>query len=537
MSPHLPALHLEEAPQATDKRTQRRIMIAMITALVAVIGAMSGLNVAQQEMAISLGASQGELLWIINAYTLALAALLLPVGAIGDRFGRKPVLLGGLAVFAVSTVGAVLATSVPMMIAARALAGVGAAMIMPVTLSIITASFPAEDRGKAVGIWAAFAGGGSMISMFVSAFTTDVLTWRWVFALPLLLAAVSAVTTTKFAPNSREHSRHRFDTGGSVLSAIAIGGLVLGVHEGPEVGWTAPLTVFALVAGVVAIGGFIVWERRQVAPLLDISTFRDRSLTAGTVTLLIVFTVMFGVFLVLFPFFQAVLGWSSLRSAAGMLPMTLMMMPISTVAPRLSARIGSRHTMMIGAGIFGLGLTTLALRASVEGGYLSVLPGLILMGTGMGFTMTPATTSITESLPADKQGVASALNDTSRELGGAVGIALLGSVLSSGYRSAAKPLLEGVSPQLAEPAGEGIGKAFGVVAKLTADPNADPALLQQLPKVISAAKHAFVDGWVGSMWLGVGLAAVAFVFLAVRGPRHEPHRIDDEAEPELVAAI
>jgi EmrB/QacA subfamily drug resistance transporter len=536
VSPHLSALHLEAAPLATDKRSQRRILIAMITALVAVIGAMSGLNVAQQELAISLGASQGGLLWIINAYTLALAALLLPVGAIGDRFGRKTVLLSGLGVFAVSTVAAILANSVAMMITARVFAGVGAAMIMPVTLSIITASFPAEDRGKAVGIWAAFAGGGSMISMFVSAFTVDVLTWRWVFALPLLLVAVSAVMSTKFAPNSLEHSHHRFDTMGSLLSAVAIGGLVLGVHEGPEVGWSAPLTVSALVAGVVAFVAFVLWERRHAAPLLDISTFKDRSLTAGTVTLLIVFAVMFGVFLVLFPFFQAVLGWSALHSAAGMLPMTLMMMPISTVAPRLAARIGSRYTMMMGVSIFALGLITLALRASVEGGYLSVLPGLILMGVGMGFTMTPATTAITESLPADKQGVASALNDTSRELGGAVGIALLGSVLSSGYRSAAEPLLDGVSPQLAQPAGEGIGKAFGVVAQVSADKNADPALLQQLPKVIDAAKHAFVDGWVGSMWLGVGLAAVAFVFLAVRGPRHEPHRVD-EVEPELVAAV
>lgn len=536
MSPHLLALHLDELQPATDKRTQRRILIAMITALVAVIGAMSGLNVAQQELAISLGASQGDVLWIINAYTLALAALLLPVGAIGDRYGRKTVLIAGLGVFAVSTVAAILATSVAMMIAARVVAGVGAAMIMPVTLSIITASFPAEDRGKAVGIWAAFAGGGSMISMFVSAFTVDVLTWRWVFALPLVLVAVSAVMTTKFAPNSLEHSRHRFDTVGSVLSAIAIGGLVLGVHEGPEVGWTAPLTVVSLVAGAVAIAAFVVWERRQAAPLLDISAFQDRSLTAGTVTLVIVFAVMFGVFLVLFPFFQAVLGWSALHSAAGMLPMTLMMMPVSTIAPRVAARIGSRHTMMMGVAIFALGLAALSLRASVEGGYLSVLPGLLLMGLGMGFTMTPATTAITESLPADKQGVASALNDTSRELGGAVGIALLGSVLSSGYRSAAKPLLEGVPAQLAEPAGEGIGKAFGVVAELTSNPDTDPGLLQQVPTIISAAKHAFVDGWVNSMWLGVGMAAIAFVFLAVRGPRHEPHRVD-EAEPELVGAV
>lgn len=493
---------------AVDKRAQRNIMIAMITALVAVLAAMSGLNVAQQQMAIDLGASQSGVLWIINAYTVALAALLLPVGAIGDRFGRKPVLLAGLAVFGIATIGAVLATTTAMMIAARVLAGVGAAMIMPVTLSIITSSFPPEDRAKAIGIWAGFAGGGSMIAMFVSAFTVDVLTWRWVFALPLALVAVSAVMSSLHAPNSKEHSGHRFDTVGSVLSALAIGGLVLGIHEGPEKGWSHPLTIVAMTVGVLCVLAFVAWERRQTDPLLDISAFRDRGLASGTVTLLIVFAVMFGVFLVLFPYFQAVLGWTALRSAAALLPMMLVMMPTSTIAPKIAVRIGRRHTMITGVTVFASGLVTMSLRASVEGGYMSVLPGLLLIGLGMGLTMTPATEVITETLPPEKQGVASALNDTSRELGGAVGIALLGSVLASGYSSAIEPLLTGLPPELAEPASEGIGAAFGVAA--TAG--------DQGPRIIDAAQHAFVDGWVQSMWLGVGMAAVALLFLLVRGP-------------------
>ena len=505
-TPHAPLA--QSTPVAIGKRDQRNIMIAMITALVAVIAAMSGLNVAQQEMAISLGASQGGVLWIINAYTVALAALLLPVGAIGDRYGRKTVLLAGLAVFGASTIGAVLAQTTTVMILARVLAGAGAAMIMPVTLSIITSSFPPEDRAKAIGIWAGFAGGGSMIAMFVSAFMIDTLTWRWVFVLPLVLITVSAVTSVLFAPNSKEVTGHRFDTGGSVLSALAIGGLVLGIHEGPEQGWTAPLTLVALVIGLVSAVGFVLWERRQTEPLLDISAFRDRGLASGTLTLLIVFAVMFGVFLVLFPYFQAVLGWSALRSAAAMLPMTLVMMPMSTIAPKIATRIGRRNTMVAGVGIFALGLVTMALRASVEGGYMSVLPGLVIIGLGMGLTMTPATEVITETLPADKQGVASALNDTSRELGGAVGIALLGSVLSAGYKSAIEPLLAGVPAELAEPASEGIGAAFGVAAKAG----------DQAPVILDAAKHAFVEGWVQSMWLGVGMACVALVYVIVRGP-------------------
>ena len=508
MSAHPPALLAEDVQAAFDRRALRNILVAMITALVAVIGAMSGLNVAQQQMAIELGASQGAVLWIINAYTVALAALLLPVGAIGDRYGRKTVLVAGLAVFATATVAAVFVTTPAMMIAARVVAGAGAAMIMPVTLSIITSSFPPEEKAKAIGIWAAFAGGGSMIAMFVSAFMIDVLTWRWVFALPLLLVAASAVMSGLYAPNTKEASMHRFDVLGSVLSALAIGGLVLGIHEGPEQGWTYPLTLVALAVGIVGIVLFIMWERRHAEPLLDISSFRDRGLAAGSVTLLIVFAVMFGIFLVLFPFFQAVLGWSALTSAAAMLPMTAMMMPMSTVAPKVARRFGSRNTMAAGVAVFASGLTIMALRASVEGGYLSVLPGLMIIGLGMGLTMTPSTQAITETLPAEKQGVASALNDVSRELGGAVGIALLGSVLSAGYRSAVEPALAGLPPELADPASEGIGSAFAVAASAG----------EQGPAIIDAAKHAFVDGWTQSMWLGVGMAAVAFVYLVVRGP-------------------
>jgi EmrB/QacA subfamily drug resistance transporter len=525
VSAHPPALPADGTQIAADPRTQRRILIAMITALVAVLAAMSGLNVAQQDLAIELDASQGDVLWIINAYTLALAALLLPVGAIGDRIGRKPVLLAGLAVFGIATVGAVLAPTTGIMIATRVVAGVGAAMIMPVTLSIITSSFPAEERARAIGVWAAFAGGGSMISMFVSAFMVDVLSWRWVFVLPLALVAFSAVMSARYAPNSTETSVHRFDTVGSVLSALAIGGLVLGIHEGPEKGWGASITLVSMVIGIAAMLAFVVWERRQADPLLDISAFRDRGLASGTLTLLIVFAVMFGVFLVLYPYFQAVLGWSALRSAAAMLPMMAVMMPMSTIAPRVAVRIGSRNTMIVGVAIFAAGLATMALRASVEGGYLSVLPGLLLIGLGMGFTMTPATQAITETLPAEKQGVASALNDTSRELGGAVGIALLGSVLSAGYRAAMEPAVAGLPPELAEPASEGIGSAFAVAAQAG----------EQGPMIIDAAQRAFIDGWVQSMWLGVGMAAVALLYLVVRGPARRPALAVEEAHEVIVA--
>ncbi|MGH1503193.1 MAG: MFS transporter [Acidimicrobiales bacterium] len=511
-SPRASAHHLQPETPALSKREQNWILTTMCVALMAVIASVSGLNVAQQELALDFGASQGAVLWIINGYTLALAALLMPIGAIGDRYGRKPVLMAGLVLFGLASVGAALATGTAMMIVARVVAGAAAAMIMPVTLSVLTSTFPEEQRAQAIGIWAGVAGSGGLIGLFVSSFMVDYLTWRWLFILPIALVAVAAVLTSMHVPNSVEHAEHPFDVVGSVLSALAIGGIVLGIHEGPEKGWGDPLTIAGLVVGVVALVAFIVWERRLEDPLLDMSVFRDRGLASGTFTLVVLFGMMFGIFLVLFPFFQAVVGWSALRSAVALLPMAVMMMPTSALAPQVAKRFGVRRTMIVGSSLAAIGLITLALRASVEGGYLSVLPGLMIIGLGMGLTMTPATEAITSTLPAEKQGVASALNDTSREVGGAVGVALLGAMLSSGYRSAIEPALEGLPPELAEPASEGIGNAFGVAGVVG---ETDPQLAGT---IIDAAQHAFVDGWISSMWVGVAMVASAVVVLIVRGP-------------------
>lgn len=348
-----------------------------------------------------------------------------------------------------------------------------------------------------------------MVGMFVSSAMVDLVTWRWLFALPIVLIALGVTLTARFVPNSAEDFEHPFDVAGSILSFLAIGGLVLGIQEGPERGWITPITAGSLIIGLAAAFAFIAWELRHPAPLLDIRTFADRRLAAGSATLLTLFAVMSGIFLVLFPFFQAVLEWTALRSASAMLPMALVMMPTSALVPKLSARIGSRTTLLTGMAIAAAGLTTLAISASVDGGYLSVLPGLLIIGLGTGLAMTPSTEAITSSLPADKQGVASALNDTTREVGGAIGVALLGSILAAGYRSAITPNLGAFPEQISGVAQEGIGAAFAVAPKAGA----------QAPELIHTAQLAFVEGWTRSMWFGVAMIAVAFAFVAMRGPR------------------
>lgn len=528
----MPAAHPDPAPAANvdqdpsdlhdvvivDPVRRRLILAAMCVALVAVVASVSGLNVAQQALAEDLGASQSQLLWIINGYTLALAALLMPVGAIGDRWGRKPVLLIGLVAFAATNIAAAFATDPTTLIALRVAAGFAAAMVMPVTLSVITTSFPAAQQAKAIGTWAGFAGAGGIIGLFVSAAIIDNATWPWVFALPIALAAISFVLTIAFVPHSVEHTEAGFDVAGSILSAVAVGGLVLAFHEGPEQGWNAPITVAALAAGIIGAAVFVAVELRRDHPLLDVRIFAIRGLAAGSINLFVVFAVMFSLFLVLVQYLQAVLGYSALRAASGLLPMAVMMMPLSTIAPTIAERIGFRRTLVTGMLLMAAGLFTFAMLADPDGGYLSVLPGILLLGAGVGLSMSPSTAAITASLPEEKQGVASTLNDTVREMGGAVGIALIGSVLNSAYQANIEPATSALPPAVAEPVNEGIGGALGVTAQMGADGTA----------LLDSARQAFVDGMVPALLLAAGLSLAAAIYTALRGPKTAA-----EAEPRL----
>jgi EmrB/QacA subfamily drug resistance transporter len=518
-----PPVEAQASTVITDPRRRRRVLIAMLTALVAVIASVSALNVAQQELAIELGASHGSLLWVINGYTLALAALLLPIGAIGDRWGRRHVLLAGLVLFIGSSVGAALATSTTMLLLARIAGGVAAAMIMPVTLSVITSTFPPEERGRAVGMWAGFAGAGGIIGLWASAFVIDRYTWPWVFVLPAVLAVAALVLSLVSVPNSREAQEGRFDMGGAVLSALAVGGLVLAIHEGPERGWTHPLTAASLVIGAVTAVGFVIRELRHPHPLLDVRILRNRSVASGSLSMLMMFAVLYGVFLVGVQYMQAVLGFSALRAAAGLLPIAALMMPLSNAAPRLAARIGTRATLAAGLATFGGGLALLATLPSVDGGYWSVAPGLAVVGLGMGLAMTPSTTAITEALPSERQGVASALNDTVREIGGAVGVALLGSVLNASYGSAIRPSTAGLSAEAAHAAEDGIGPALAAASGMgdAGDGLAD------------AARVAFVEAWSTAMWVGVAIAGVALGWVILRGPTRSPEVVGPACGSEL----
>lgn len=511
-----------------DARQLRTILIAVSVALMAVIASVSGLNVAQTHMAVEFGASQSTILWIINIYTLALAALLLPLGAIGDRLGRKSMLIAGLGVFGAAHVVAGLAPTTEVMLAARVASGIGAAMIMPITLAVITSTFPEDQRGKAIGVWTGVAGGGGILGMFLSALLVDVADWRWLFALPVALVLVALVMTLKSVPNSREKSAHRFDTVGALFSTVAVAGLIFVLQEGPDRGWTAPATPTSLAVGLIATVGFVAWElRRRDASLLDVRLFRERGLAGGSVTLLVVFGVQAGIGVVLFPFFQAVLGWSGLLSTAALMPMAVMMMIASGLAPRLTARIGARSTMATGIALAGVALALMALFVSVDGGYLSILPGLLAMGLGMGLSMTPSTEAITGSLSREKQGVASALNDVTREFGTALGVALLGALVSAGYRSTIDDRLHGIPQGAADTAREGIANAVAAAGGTGT----------HAQDLLHAAQQSFVDGWQQAMWAGVAVMGALFLYIVLRGPKNTVPVVRDEAAATEAVAV
>lgn len=502
-----------------DPRQRRLILITMCVALIGVVASVSGLNVAQQAIALDLGASQSQLLWVINGYTLTLAALLLPVGAIGDRWGRKPILISGLVVFATANIASAFANTPEMLIALRVIAGVAAAMIMPVTLAVVTTSFPAQERARAVGAWAGVAGAGGILGLFASAAIIDNATWPWVFTVPVTLVVVSLVAVVVVVPHSREHPEGGFDIPGALLSVLFVGGLVLGIHEGPERGWIDSITITGLIVGVVAAVAFVRTELRRDHPLLDVRLFRRRGLATGSVNLFVAFALMFSLFLVVVQLLQAVLGYSALRAASGLIPMALVMMPLSIVAPTVAHRIGYRRTVTTGMLLAATGMALLAALADVDRGYLSVLPGLVIIAAGVGLTMSPSTTAITASLPEDKQGVASALNDTVREMGAAIGIALIGSILNAQYRANISDVAGALPAELAGPVKGGIGGALAVAGQLGPDGAA----------LLGAARDAWIDGMRPAMWLGaaIALATAAYtVWGATHADMHANERSD-----------
>jgi EmrB/QacA subfamily drug resistance transporter len=501
-----------------SRRVNTSAVLAVVcVALGAVASAMSSLNVALPGLARSTEATQTQLAWIIDAYSLVFAALLLPAGALGDRYGRRRALLAGLAIFGGASAAAMTATSANELIVLRGVIGAGAALVMPATLSTITGTFPSAQRTRAVSVWAAVAGAAALLGMLCTGTLLQWYSWRSAFAVNVVLAAVAIAGTALFVPESADPDAPHLDTVGALLSVAGLTAVVFSIIEAPEAGWGSARTLGGIGGGLAVLAVFVGWELRAAQPMLQIRHFRNRRLSAGSLSIFIQFFAFFGFTFVCLQYLQGVRGDSPLNAALSVLPLAVVMLPTGRLIPNLAARLGARAVCVTGLVLVAAGLAVIS-RVGVTSSYWLLVAGLIPLGIGMGAAMTPATTAITEGLPAAQQGVGSALNDLSREVGGALGIAVIGSIVTAVYR--ANLHLDGVPAGLAD-------KARGSFA----------LALHAGGPVKATASTAFTDGIHTGLLYAAGAAVVAAIAVAILlpgGPRIR--RADRRGQPELASA-
>lgn len=493
-----------------------RILAIMCTCLVLVVAGVSSLNIAIPSIIDALQPSSTQTLWIVDSYALVFAGLLLPAGAIGDRYGRKGTLLVGLVIFIMGALWSAWSGDANWLIVARGSMGIGAALMMPATLSIIVAVFSPAERAKAIAVWAGFAGAGGAIGIIGGGALLEVFWWGSVFFVNVPIAVIAIILIAVWVPSSRDEHETPLDPIGSLLSIAGLGSLVYAIIEGGEKGWGAGITITFFIAAAVLLAAWVAWERTTANPMLDPKLFKRVPFSMGSLTIAAGFAVMFGMFFLITQFFQFVQGHSPLQAGIRNLPFALTMVVVSPRSPKVAERLGKRGAITIGLAIQAVGFVVLALHdATTSYGFTAC--GLVLLAAGMALLMPPASEAIISSLPPSKAGVGSAWNDSTREIGGALGIAVLGSLLSSGYRSSVEPATVGLPDELADAVGQNIGAAFRV------------AQTAGLPELIEPAKNAFVDGMTTAFWAAAiwGVLVAAVVLLRYPTKANEPAQATD----------
>jgi len=500
------------------------ILVVLCFSLLVIVLDNSILNVAIPTIVRDLDATNSQLQWIVDAYTLVFAGLLLTAGSLGDRFGRRPALQFGFVVFGLGSIAAALASTANQLIATRAFMGIGGAFIMPATLSIITNVFPGRERGKAIGVWAATAGVGVALGPLTGGFLLEHFYWGSIFLVNVPIVVVGVIAGVFLIPDSKDPNPPRLDPVGAVLSITGLSALLYAIIEAPSKGWTASSTLTSFFVGGVLTAAFFVWEVRSDHPMLDLSFFKNPRFSVASAAIMVTFFSMFGSIFVLTQYFQFVLGYSPFETGVRLLAFAIPMMILAPLSAKFVERLGTKVVVVTGLGLITTGLA-LSTGLTTTSSYFEIAWRMVIMASGMALTMAPATTSIMGSLPLAKAGVGSAVNDTTRQMGGAVGVAVVGSVFASIYGAQVRDAVagKGLPPAAVEGAKDSLGFAL-VVAKQIGGAAGDA--------FAAAARGAFVDGFHAGLWVGAGAALLgaiaALVWLPARARREDEERQDAE---------
>lgn len=475
------------------------LSVLCLSLLIIMIGNTS-LNVALPSLSEQLNASTAELQWMVDAYSLVFAGLLFAAGNFGDRYGRKGILQMGLVLFGLATgYAALMAETSQQVIVARIAMGAGAAMVMPATLSIITNIFPAHERAKAVALWAGISGGGAAIGPLLSGFVLEHWSWNSVFAVNLPFIAAALVLGVFLVPRSRGEHGTPLDLPGAVLSAVGLSVVVYAIIEGPIHGWLSATTLGIGAAGLATLAAFVLWELRIEHPMLDVRLFRIGAFGVSSLVLTLVFFALMGTFFSMSQMLQLVWGYSPLEAAIRLAPISVAMMIAAPQSARFAARFGKRRVVAVGMWLVAAGVLVVS-RMGVEPQYPMLLGGLFVMAFGMGTAMSPTTDLLMSAVPRKQAGMGSAMNDTTRELGGSLGVAVFGSLLASRYAS---QLADAVT-QLPARAAEAVSGSLAGALRVGAE-----APEPQGAALVDAAKAAWVDGFRFSLLIAGLVVAVA----------------------------
>ncbi len=507
--------HVVAAPAPTSGSRAWGVLAVLCVSLLIVSLDNTVLNVALPTLVRDLHATDTQLQWIVDAYAIVFAGLLLAVGSLGDRVGRKRVFMAGLVLFAAGSASSAFSSSPAELIAARAFMGVGAAAIMPSTLSILTNVFTEEERrARAIGIWSGTTGLGIAVGPIVGGWLLAHYWWGSVFLINVPIAAAGLLAAAWLVPDSRNPDARRPDPAGALASTVGLALLLWGIIEAPSRSWSSPLVIAAMCGGIAVLAGFVAWERATDHPMLQLQLFRSRRFSVAIASMSLVILALMGALFMLTQYLQFSLGYSALQTGLRIGPIAAVILVVAPSSSLVVRRLGTKLVVAAGMAIVVAGMLMVA-RTSVHGDYMDDFPGFMLIGFGMGLAFAPATESVMGALPLAETGVGSATNSAAIQVGGALGVGLLGSLLNTRYQGRLAPLLahQRMPASVHHLIVGSLGGALGV-AQAVGGPLGSA--------LAGAARAAFVDGLDLALLVGACvIAAGALVALALLPSRSD----------------